>query len=128
MHFPRALLAAPIVAALALGGVAEAHPRLIGSTPAANAAVAHPSKIVLKFSEKLIGPMTAAEVVMTGMPGKPLHQPVKMAGFKGAVTTDGKTFALVRPKPLPVGTYKVVWHAVSIDTHRVAGAFAFTVK
>jgi methionine-rich copper-binding protein CopC len=31
-------------------------------------------------------------------------------------------------KALRPGTYRVSWHAVSIDTHRTEGAFTFTVK
>ena len=128
MHFSRILWAAPIAATLSLAGVADAHPRLLSATPAANSVVASPSRVALKFSEKLIGPMTAADVMMTGMPGKTRHQPVKMAGFRAALAPDGKTFVLARAKPLPAGTYRVAWHAVSVDTHRVAGAFAFSVK
>jgi hypothetical protein len=30
-------------------------------------------------------------------------------------------------KPLKPGIYHVRWHALSIDTHRTEGAFAFTV-
>jgi methionine-rich copper-binding protein CopC len=127
MHFLRIRWAAPIAASLFLVGVADAHPRLVSTSPAANSVVAPPSRILLRFSEKLIGPITAADVVMIGMPGKP-HQPVKMAGFAAAVAPDGKTLALARAKPLPAGAYKVIWHAVSVDTHRVAGAFAFSVK
>lgn len=128
MHFPRILWAAAIATPLSPVGVADAHPRLMSATPAANSVVASPSRILLKFSEKLIGPMTAADVMMSGMPGQPHHQPVKMAGFKAALAADGKTLLLARAKPLPAGTYQVVWHAVSVDTHRVAGAFAFSVK
>jgi len=31
-------------------------------------------------------------------------------------------------KPLPKGGYKVTWHAVTADTHRVEGSYSFTVK
>jgi methionine-rich copper-binding protein CopC len=31
-------------------------------------------------------------------------------------------------KPLAPGTYKVTWHAVSVDTHRTQGSYEFTVK
>jgi len=128
MHFHRILWAVPIAATLPLASVADAHPRLVSATPAANSVVAPPSRIALKFSEKLVGPMTAADVMMTGMPGKPRHQPVRMAGFSAALAADGRTLLLARAKPLPAGTYRVAWHAVSVDTHRVAGAFAFAVR
>jgi methionine-rich copper-binding protein CopC len=32
------------------------------------------------------------------------------------------------PKALAAGTYKVVWHAVSVDTHVTNGDFTFDVK
>jgi len=128
MHFPRFLWAVPIATTLSLASVADAHPRLMSATPAPNSVVAAPSRIALRFSEKLIGPMTAADVMMTGTPGKPSHQPVKVADFKAALAADGKALVLARAKPLPAGTYRVAWHAVSVDTHRVAGAFAFSVK
>jgi methionine-rich copper-binding protein CopC len=35
---------------------------------------------------------------------------------------------LVSVGELPPGTYKVVWHVLSIDTHRTQGEFKFTVK
>ena len=44
-------------------------------------------------------------------------------------TVDAKNAALLRVavKDLPPGTYKVVWHAVSVDTHVTDGNFTFTV-
>ena len=72
--------------------------------------------------------MTGADVVMTGMPGAARHQPVKLNGFVTSLGADGKTLNLVRQQPLPAGRYTVSWHAVSVDTHRVAGRFAFAVK
>ena len=30
-------------------------------------------------------------------------------------------------KPLPPGTYKVLWHALSVDTHTTEGSFSFHV-
>jgi copper resistance protein C len=30
-------------------------------------------------------------------------------------------------KPLPPGTYKVLWHALSVDTHTTEGSFSFRV-
>lgn len=44
------------------------------------------------------------------------------------LAADGKTLNLVRSAPLPSGRYTAAWHAVSVDTHRVAGRFLFAVK
>ena len=128
MFNTRFLLTAPILAALAVAGAAQAHPKLLATTPSANASVVKPGKIELKFSEALIGQMTGAEVVMTGMPGMANHAPMKITGFTAAIGADHKTLTLVLRRALSAGTYRVIWHAVSTDTHRVQGTFNFAVK
>jgi methionine-rich copper-binding protein CopC len=35
---------------------------------------------------------------------------------------------IVSLPPLPSGTYMVIWHAVSVDTHKTQGHFEFTIK
>jgi methionine-rich copper-binding protein CopC len=120
----------PAIAAIAImiAGVAEAHPRLVGSTLSVNTAAQRVTKLQLKFSERLVGPLTSAAVMMTGTPGNPHLAPVKIGGFGSSIGADGKTLTLVRGQPLPAGTYNVVRRAVSVDTHRVAGNFTFAVK
>jgi copper resistance protein C len=48
---------------------------------------------------------------------------------RGDARVDARdpTLLSVSLKPLPPGTYKVVWRAVSRDTHRTEGDFTFTV-
>lgn len=124
----RACLSAPILAALVVAAPAIAHPKLVSSTPAANATVSKPGRITLTFSEKLVAPMTGIDLVMTGMPGMANHPPMKMTGFKTSVSPDGKTLIVTPARPLAAGSYDVKWHAVAADTHRIQGAFSFTVK
>ncbi len=121
----RKILGASFAACLAFGGTAYAHPRLISTTPAANSTAQRPNKVQLKFSERLIARMTAADLTMAGVPG---HAPVRMDGFTQSIGADGKTVTLARTQPLSAGKYRVNWHAVSVDTHRVAGTFGFAVK
>lgn len=128
MTIPRTLLAASCAATLAFGSVAQAHPRLVSTSPSANATVMHANKIQLSFSEKLIGPMTAADVSMSGMLGMADHRSMPVKGFTSALGADGKSLTLTSKKPLMAGSYKVAWHAVSVDTHRVKGSFTFNVK
>jgi copper resistance protein C len=45
-----------------------------------------------------------------------------------AVDTDDATLMHVSLEPLPPGSYKVHWHAVSVDTHATDGTFTFKVK
>lgn len=118
-----------LLSALALGSTAgQAHPRLVSSTPAAGATVAGSTAIRLAFSEKLVGPMTGADVVMTGMPNAGHHQPVKINGYVAALGRDGKSILMTRVKALAPGNYVIAWHAVSVDTHRVQGKLGFRVR
>lgn len=115
------------VLSLAAAGTAAAHPKLLRSVPAANSTVAAPSLIVLNFSERLIAPMTGADVILTSLPNAG-HPPVKVAGVRGALSPDAKSLVLTSAKPLQAGSYRVDWHAVATDTHRVKGSLAFTAK
>lgn len=42
-------------------------------------------------------------------------------------TKDKSLFLVSLPK-LPAGAYTVIWHAVSVDTHKTQGRFQFTIK
>jgi methionine-rich copper-binding protein CopC len=44
------------------------------------------------------------------------------------VDSGNKAELIVSLQRIGPGTYKVVWHVVSIDTHRTNGDFKFTVK
>ncbi|RYY11978.1 MAG: copper resistance protein CopC, partial [Alphaproteobacteria bacterium] len=40
---------------------------------------------------------------------------------------DNKVLSVEVPTLAP-GTYKVIWHATAVDTHKTEGNFSFTVK
>jgi methionine-rich copper-binding protein CopC len=44
-----------------------------------------------------------------------------------AASGDHKTLISKVPETLSAGTYRVTWHAVSVDTHKTQGSFTFTV-
>lgn len=119
---------AALSAALLVAGVAQAHPKLLSSTPAANATVDRTAKIELHFSEKLVPQFSGANLTMTGMPGMASHGPMKMKGLATAVGADGKTLLLTAKTPLPAGDYQLDWHAVAADSHRIKGSYNFKVK
>jgi methionine-rich copper-binding protein CopC len=128
MSFKRNIVIPVLAVAALAGGAAQAHPRLLSTSPRSNSGVAATSRVSLTFSERLLAPMSGGDILMTGHPGM-LHQPpTKVSGFKPSVTVDGKTLELVSARPLAKGSYQVKWHAVAADTHRVAGVFAFQVK
>ena len=124
----RLLLAAPLLAGLAFAGTAQAHTKLVASTPSANAVVAKPTSISISFNEKAMPTFSGADVVMTGMPGMANHKPMKLSGLKPSWSADGKTLTLTAGRAFPVGTYQVTWHAAGADTHRMQGNFTFSVK
>ncbi len=128
MHANRPLIHAMIAATAALASsIAFAHPKLVSSTPADKAEVAAPQKIELLFSESLITQFSGANLVMTGMPGMASHGSMKMA-VKVSGSDDPKAMVITPAQPLPAGSYRVDWRAVSSDTHPVNGNLAFTVK
>lgn len=98
---------------------AEAHARVVASTPAASATVASPRAITVTFSERVAPAFSGLEVVSA-------------EGAKFAVATtvseDGKTVSGRTARPLPAGAYSLNWHAASSDGHRMTGAIAFTVR
>ena len=108
-------------------GAAMAHVKLTASTPTANATVAKPARIELKFSEKLIAPTVKTEILMTGMPGMKDHAPMKMP-HSSQMGKDGKSMTLMLKKALPSGSYTVKWSAAGADSHRMGSEFSFKLK
>lgn len=103
---------------------ANAHPKLVSASPAANATVAKPTHVELHFSEKLMPAFSKANLAMAAMPG--------MAAMKmpstAVLAADGRTLVITPKGKLAAGRYTVDWHVVSTDTHKVAGNYAFAVK
>lgn len=115
------------VALLLVPGVASAHAKLVGSTPAANSTVSKVTSVNLQFNEKVIASTVKAELVMTGMPGMANHAPMKIP-TTSMMGKGGKSMMLMVKRALVPGTYKVKWSAAGADTHRMGSEFSFTVK
>lgn len=110
-------------ALLTVGTAANAHPKLVSATPAPNSAVAAPGRVELRFSEKLMPKFSGADLMMAGAG----HASMKVASA-ATVAADGRTLVVSPKARLGAGRYSVAWHVVSVDTHRVAGNYAFAVK
>jgi len=113
-------------AGLLLSGLVQAHPKLLSSSPTEGAQGAAPGTIELHFSENLMTQFSGAKLVMTEMPGmahSPMPIKAKVSGGSGP-----KTMLITPLSPLPAGTYKVEWRAVSSDTHPITGNVTFKVK
>ncbi len=126
MNIRHALIA--LAASALIPAVASAHPKLLTASPAAQSTVAAPARIELRFSERLMPKMSGASIVMTGMPGMARHAPMPINGVASSVGKDGKTLILKPKARLTSGTYRIDWHAIAADTHRVTGTHTFAVR
>ena len=109
------LLAAIVL--LTLAGRADAHARLVVGSPAPNATTASPTRVELRFSERLMPAFSKAELTMAN------RSRAKLAGIS-AVAPDGRTLVFTPKARLGAGRYDVAWRVVSMDTHRVACSYA----
>ncbi len=110
-----------VIAASMLNTGAFAHPELQSAEPAAGAAVsASPKQIRITFNESVLPQFSGVEVK---------DQAGKIITTGKATIDPANKRLLVVPveEPLPPGNYKVEWHAVSGDTHRVKGNYSFSV-
>jgi copper resistance protein C len=89
----------------------HAEPRVGSSVPTA------PRQVSLWFTQNLEPSFTTVEVQNSS--GGRVDQGKPRVG-PGNVMRVGL-------KPLPPGTYKVLWHALSVDTHTTEGSFTFRV-
>jgi methionine-rich copper-binding protein CopC len=104
---------------LAIPPPAWAHAFLAKASPPVGSQIpTAPTELTLRFTEgveplfctiELLGPTGAAVSVSTP----------KLAG-------DGQMLVVALPK-LPAGTYTVVWHVTSVDTHKTEGRYQFTI-
>ncbi len=110
-----------LLTALLLTGAsspAGAHAMLEHASPGAGAVLrVTPKSVVLELSEAL----------------EPAFSSVSVSDAAGhdvsaaRVVVSGDTMSIAL-KPLVPGSYRVTWHAVSVDTHRTQGSYTFVVK
>lgn len=121
LRIKKALTSLALLASLAATFSAFAHAHLQSQLPAANSTVPSPFELRLSFSEGVEDKFT--KVILTTDTGKPVS--VKSI----ATAADDKKVLIVTPSaPLAPGQYNVEWHAVSVDTHKSDGSYAFKVS
>jgi methionine-rich copper-binding protein CopC len=107
-------------ALLLFGSVVHAHAFLERAAPAVGSTVhGSPSSVKLWFTQPLEPAFTTVRVL--DQAGKQVDN-----GDKAVDAADGTLLRLSLPQ-LPPGTYRVVWRALSVDTHVTEGAFTFDV-
>lgn len=108
--------------ALASALPAWAHAFIDHTDPLVGGAVKEsPAEVNLWFTEGLEAGFSNVKVFDSG--GKEVDK--KDVGIDAK---NPKHMSVSLPKSLGAGIYKVVWHAVSVDTHVTDGSFTFTVK
>jgi methionine-rich copper-binding protein CopC len=115
------MAAVTMIAASLFGRAAYAHPEFQSAEPAVGAAVTtSPKQIRITFNENVIPQLSGVEVKdQTGN---------EISTGKAATDPANKKLLIVPLKEqLAPGDYKVEWHAVSDDTHRVKGNYSFSV-
>ncbi|MBU1326337.1 MAG: copper homeostasis periplasmic binding protein CopC [Caulobacteraceae bacterium] len=98
---------------------ADAHARVVASTPAASATVNSTRSISVTFSERVAPAFSGLDLV--GASGSEI-------AVTSSVSADGKTITGQTARPLSAGAYTVNWRAASADGHRMTGNFTFTVR
>ena len=98
---------------------ADAHARVIATSPAASATVATTRMITVTFSERVAPAFSGLDVVTAA--GATI-------AATSSVSDDGKTISARTGRALSAGVYTVSWRAASNDGHRMTGNFAFTVR
>jgi len=101
----------------ASAAVAHAHASLARASPSVGSTIsAPPQEVILSFTERL----------------EPAFSKLTVIDATGTEVSQGKVQVndaqmRIGLKPLSVGIYKVNWRAVSSDTHKVEGSFAFRI-
>jgi methionine-rich copper-binding protein CopC len=108
------------IAATFFGNAAFAHPELQSARPTAGAATSAPKQITITFNEAVIPQFSGVE--LKDQSGKSIATGKSATGL-----TNKKLLIVPINEQLAPGEYKVEWHAVSDDTHRVKGSYSFSV-
>jgi len=72
----------------------------------------------LQFSEGIEGRFSGLDVVAAN--GKPVAT--------GRPQIQGKAIVVPITAPLPPGVYRVNWHVLSADSHKIQGSFSFEIR
>jgi copper resistance protein C len=107
------------VVLLTASPAAWAHAFLAGAAPAAGSQFpTAPPHLMLRFTEPVEPSFCTIQLL------SPTGAPIALAAPKAA--EDARALIIDLP-PLASGTYTVIWHATSVDTHKTEGRHQFTI-
>ena len=106
---------------LALPATVWAHAFLDRSDPQVGSSLTNaPSEVKVWFTQELEPAFSS--IVVQDAQGQEVDKKDRHLDAKN------KSLLEISLPPLPAGTYTVIWHVVSVDTHRTQGRFKFTIK
>ena len=115
---PGGVRAALAAALLASAIPAAAHSLLLEARPAANSAVSAPTRVTLRFNNRIEKRLSRVTIV----------EGERMRHDLSVITSEGATDTLTAlAPPLVPGAYHVEWQVLSTDGHVVTGRYAFRV-
>ncbi len=115
------LHAAALLTLAGAAGPAWAHAHLVSATPAPGSTVAAPPKTVsIDFTEG-VEPRFCTITVQDAD-----DHPVT-TGTPDTAADNNKRLSIGLTTLTP-GTYRVIWHATAVDTHKTEGTYQFTVS
>ena len=111
-----------LISCAVIATAAQAHAKLTSTNPAADAVVAEsPNVLRLTFNEGLIAKFSGVELKTEK--GEKIE-----TGTAVTDPADKKQLIVPLRAALADGVYSIKWHAVSDDTHKLEGAYSFTIK
>ncbi len=108
-----------LLASLAAAGSAQAHAYLDHAEPRVGNTVSAPSVVSLWFTQNIEHAFSSVEVLNAAG--------ARVSVGKPRIDTENSMMQ-ISVKPLPPGTYRVRWRALSTDTHTTQGSFTFEVQ
>ncbi|MGV3490702.1 MAG: copper homeostasis periplasmic binding protein CopC [Devosia sp.] len=113
------LLIALASAALLSAGPAFAHANIVAAVPADKSSGPAPQSLELTFTEGLNLAFSGAKLLDADGTAIELGKPTAIG--------DGAGMTLAVDTPLAPGDYQVEWNVLSVDGHKLNGAYVFTV-
>ena len=114
-------IAVSAMAILALMSSALAHAFLErASPPVGSESAVAPPELSITFTEGVEAAFSTIEVRDAAGSGVPIGKP--------HLASDNKRTLVVELPKIGAGTYTVIWHATSVDTHKTEGTYRFSIR
>lgn len=119
----RMIIALAAAGLMTFSSLAAAHAHLQSSIPAAKAQVTTSTDaLTLNFSEDIEAAFSGVTLLDSA------KKPVATAKARVESGQKNRLIVGLLSQPLQAGSYQVNWHVLSVDGHKTAGSYRFSVK